>query len=205
MGSHYPIPAEETRIEMRVSNSLFIATAARADTVEEAKAVIQRIRHEHAKATHNVHAFIVGYGSSVTEGCHDDGEPGGTAGRPMLAVLRGSGLGDTVVVVTRYFGGTKLGTGGLVRAYGDATRAVLEALPRVQKVERHEVELTVPYNFYEQIKRLIAEYSGKIEEETFSADVLLRLTLIAEDIEPLSQAVSEITAGHVQVTLTSSK
>ncbi len=199
MGLNYPVPTEETRIQMRVSNSLFIATAARADTVEEAKAFIQRIRQEHAKATHNVHAFVVGYGASVTEGCHDDGEPSGTAGRPVLAVLRGSGLGDTVVVVTRYFGGTKLGTGGLVRAYGDAAKAVLEATPRAQKVERREVHFTVPYSHYEPIKRLIEQFEGQIVHEEFAAEVLLQLNLVEEAVEPFSRAVSESTAGRIVV------
>lgn len=199
MGWHYPIPAEETRIEMYVSNSRFIATAARADTVAEAKAFIRHIRQEHAKATHNVHAFIVGYGSSITEGRHDDGEPNGTAGRPVLAVLRGSGLGDTVVVVTRYFGGTKLGTGGLVRAYSDAARAVLEQTPRIEKVERQEVHFSVPYTHYEQTKRLIKEYNGKVTQEEFAADVLLHLNLAAEEVEPFARAVSELTAGLVEV------
>ena len=199
MGWHYPIPAEETRIEMRVSNSRFIATAARADTVAEAKAFIRHTRQEHTKATHNVHAFIVGYGSSITEGCHDDGEPSGTAGRPVLAVLRGSGLGDTVVVVTRYFGGAKLGTGGLVRAYSDAARAVLEQTPRIEKVERQEIHFSVPYTHYEQTKRLIKEYNGKVTQEEFAADVLLHLNLAAEEVEPFAQAVSELTAGLVEV------
>jgi len=199
MGWHYPIPSEETRIEMRVSNSRFIATAAHADTVAEAKAFIRHIRKEHAKATHNVHAFIVGYGSSITEGCHDDGEPNGTAGRPVLAVVRGSGLGDTVVVVTRYFGGTKLGTGGLVRAYSDAARAVLEQTPRIEKVEWQEIHFSVPYTHYEQTKRLIKEYNGKVTQEEFAADVLLHLNLAAEEVEPFAQAVSELTAGLVEV------
>lgn len=197
MGLNYPVPAAETRIQMRVSNSLFIAVAARADTVEEAKAFIQRIRQEHAKATHNVYAFVAGYGASVTEGCHDDGEPSGTAGRPVLAVLRGSGLGDTVIVVTRYFGGTKLGTGGLVRAYGDAAKTVLEATPREQKVERQEVHLTVPYHDYELVKRLIEQFEGEVVHEEFSAEVLLQLSLVEEALEPFGQAVSEATAGQV--------
>ncbi|MFN2242462.1 MAG: IMPACT family protein, partial [Anaerolineae bacterium] len=113
----YPIPARETRTEIQVLNSRFIATAAPVFSVEEAKAFVTRIRDEFADATHNVPAYLVGYGASVVAHCTDDGEPSGTAGRPALAVLRGSGLGDVAVVVTRYFGGTKLGTGGLVRAY----------------------------------------------------------------------------------------
>jgi uncharacterized YigZ family protein len=199
MSWHYPIPAQETRIEMRVSNSRFIATVDCASTVAEAKAFIRHIRQEHAKATHNVHAFIVGYGSSITEGCHDDGEPSGTAGRPVLAVLRGSGLGDTVVVVTRYFGGTKLGTGGLVRAYSDAARSVLDETPRIEKAELQEIHLSVPYNYYEQTKRLVQEYNGKVTHEEFAADVLLHLNLAAEEVELFAHAVSELSSGLVEV------
>ncbi|UCC52815.1 MAG: YigZ family protein, partial [Anaerolineaceae bacterium] len=125
MSRRYPIPAAERRTEIRVSNSRFIVTAAPAFTVEEAKAFIKRIKAEFKDASVNVPAYVIGYGPSVTAHCNDDGEPSGTAGRPMLAVLQGSGLGDIVAVVTRYFGGTKLGTGGLVRAYGDAVKEVL--------------------------------------------------------------------------------
>ena len=199
MGVHYPIPDAEARIELRVSNSLFIATVGRADTVADARSFIQRIRQEHPKATHNVHAFVVGYGSSITEGCHDDGEPSGTAGRPVLAVLRGSGLGDTVVVVTRYFGGTKLGTGGLVRAYGDAAREVLDAVPRVEKVERQGVHMVIPYAYFEQIKRLVGEHAGKVTQEEFGAEVTLCVNLIAEDVAPFARSVAELTAGTVDV------
>jgi uncharacterized YigZ family protein len=125
----YPIPAQQTRTEIDVLNSRFIATIAPAFSVEQARLFIAGIKVEFSDATHNVPAYVIGHGSSVIAHCHDDGEPSGTAGRPALAVLSGSGLGDAVVVVTRYFGGTKLGTGGLVRAYRDAVRAVLEVVP----------------------------------------------------------------------------
>ncbi len=115
--TRYPIPAETARVEIRVVNSRFIATIGEARSAEEARAFIDGVRGEFHDATHNVYAFRAGYGASVTEGMSDDGEPPGTAGRPALAVLRGADLGDVVLVVTRYFGGTKLGTGGLVRAY----------------------------------------------------------------------------------------
>src|SRR5690606_5481957 len=146
--SRYKIPAAETRAEIRVSNSRFIATAAPVFSVEEARAFVARVKAEFVDATHNVPAYLVGHGPAVTAHCNDDGEPSGTAGRPALAVLQGSGLGDIAVVVTRYFGGTKLGTGGLVRAYGDAVKAVLEVLPHAQKVATHTVLVEVPYNLF---------------------------------------------------------
>ena len=107
--SRYPVPLRETRRELIVVNSRFIATLAPVFSVEQAKAFVARIRQEFADATHNVPAYLVGNGASVIEHCSDDGEPSGTAGRPALTVLKGSGLGDSAVVVTRYFGGIKLG------------------------------------------------------------------------------------------------
>ena len=95
---------------------------------------LQELKLEFRDASHNVPAFVIGHGQSIITHCNDDGEPSGTAGRPALAVLQGSGLGDAVVVVTRYFGGTKLGKGGLVRSYGDAVRSVLKLTPLAQKI-----------------------------------------------------------------------
>ena len=115
----YPVPAAETRRKLTVSNSRFISSLAPVFSVDEAKAFIQRIKTEFPDASHNVPLYIIGHGASEIAHCSDAGEPSGTAGRPGLAVLRGSGLGDVAMVVTRYFGGTKLGTGGLARAYSE--------------------------------------------------------------------------------------
>ncbi|HOU42491.1 MAG TPA: YigZ family protein, partial [Promineifilum sp.] len=146
------IPAAETRVELVVVNSRFLATAAPAFSVEAARAFVGRVRAEFADATHNVPAYLIGHGAATIAHCHDDGEPSGTAGRPVLAVLQGSGLGDIAVVVTRYFGGTKLGTGGLVRAYGDAARAVVAALPRAEKVATVTALIEVPYSLLERLR-----------------------------------------------------
>ena len=143
----YPVPAEIIRNETIVVNSRFIASLGPVFNVEEAKEFIANIRAEFADASHNVPAYLVGFGSSVTAHCSDDGEPSGTAGRPALSVLQGSGLGDAVVVVTRYFGGTKLGTGGLVRAYSDAVKAVLAVTPHAEKVPTHIVMIVIPYSY----------------------------------------------------------
>ena len=195
--NRYPIPAEETRVEIEVLKSRFIATAARAFTVDEAKAFIQRVRREFADASHNVPAFVVGYGATITKHCSDDGEPSGTAGRPMLAVLSGSGLGDIAVVVTRYFGGTKLGTGGLVRAYSDSVRAVLEALPRAEKVPTHVVMLAAPYSHLERIKILIAKHNGQIQEEIFAADVTFVVQFIVDRFPDFAKDLDEMSHGSL--------
>jgi uncharacterized YigZ family protein len=181
-----------------VLNSRFICTAAPAASVEEARAFIARMKSEFADATHNVPAFVVGHGASITAHCHDDGEPQGTAGRPALAVLQGSGLGDVAVVVTRYFGGTKLGTGGLVRAYGDAVRAVLEVLPRARRVKVQVVMLALPYPLFERIRLLVAAHQGEILQEDFGADITLTAYFRPENLAAFQQAVQELSSGSLQ-------
>jgi uncharacterized YigZ family protein len=198
------IPAEDARIEMRVVNSRFIATAGPALTVEAAKCFIDRIKEEFADATHNVPAYLVGHGATVTAHCSDDGEPSGTAGPPALAVLHGSGLGDIVVVVTRYFGGTKLGTGGLVRAYSDAVRQVLAVLPRAQKVATHTVRFTVTYSHFERTQLLVAEHQGRILEQDFAAEVTLTVQLPQEQLAGLRAALQQLSAGQIEARILTS-
>ena len=194
----YPIPAREVQTEIVVLNSRFIATAAPVFTVDEARVFIARIRSEFADASHNVPAYLVGHGASVTAHCHDDGEPSGTAGRPALAVLSGSGLGDVAVVVTRYFGGTKLGTGGLVRAYGDAVRAVLEILPRAEKVPTHTVLVAAPYAFFERVRLAVAAHHGELLEQEFAADVTVTARFAVEHYADFQAALQEMSNGTLE-------
>ena len=193
------VPTGRARAEIRVVNSRFIASAGPAATVAAARAFIAEIRAEMPDASHHVHAYIVGHGATTTLGMSDDGEPSGTAGRPVMAVLRGSGLGDVALVVTRYFGGTLLGTGGLVRAYGDAAKAVLAILPREEKVERHALVLTLPYAAYEPARRLLAAHAGSVLEESFAADVTLRVLLPLAQVERFAGEIKEATAGQARI------
>ena len=195
--SSYLIPATETRVEIRVLNSRFIATIVPAFSVEEARQFVARVREEMGDASHHVPAFLIGHGATVTAHCSDDGEPSGTAGRPALAVLQGSGLGDVAVVVTRYFGGTKLGTGGLVRAYGDAVRAVLDAVPRAARVPTHTVMLAVPYAFLERARLLIAAHNGRTDDEDFAADVTITARFAVPDFPPFQEALQEASHGSL--------
>jgi uncharacterized YigZ family protein len=194
----YFVPARETRIEHRVVNSRFIATLAPAFSVDEARAFIARIQEEFADATHHVPAYVIGHGAAVTAHCNDDGEPSGTAGRPALAVLQGSGLGDAVVVVTRYFGGTKLGTGGLVRAYGDAVRAVLKAAPRAVKTLTHTVMIEIPYPLYEIVNRLIPTYEGKVLDRTFAVHVTVTARFPVARYPAFRGALREVSSGVLE-------
>jgi len=198
------IPARQAETEFKISNSVFIATAVPAFTVEEAKSSIQEMRKKYQDATHNVPAYIIGHPPSVIEHCNDDGEPAGTAGRPALSVLRGSGFGDIVVIITRYFGGTKLGTGGLVRAYSDSVREVLKILPKAQKIATVTTEFTVPYALYDQIQRLTANHHGTIEEPVFQADIQLAIKFQEDDFSPFQQAVKQLSNGKITLQITSS-
>ena len=174
------IPEKTQRVEYTQSNSRFIATAARADSAEAAKSFIQSIREEMPGANHHVYAYVIGHGASVTEGMSDDGEPAGTSGPPVLAVVRGSGVGDVVVVVTRYFGGTKLGTGGLVTAYKSAAKEVMESLPTAPKIDWWEAACDAPYADHETIKHAVADHDGEILSEDFGAEVTMRFRVPAE-------------------------
>jgi uncharacterized YigZ family protein len=197
MSSRYPIPAGESRIELQIKNSRFIGRAAYTPTVEQAKTFIEQVKAEEAGCTHAVYAFAVGHGASVTHGMSDAGEPSGTAGRPALAVVKGSNLGDVTVVIIRYFGGTKLGTGGLVKAYTEAAQLALAELPVTEKVELRAVRVVIPYGFYEQCKRLIETHHGQIEAEDFAAEVSLRLTFTIDDLPAFESALAEASSGQV--------
>ncbi|NNJ13091.1 YigZ family protein [Chloroflexales bacterium ZM16-3] len=197
--SRYPIPAARARAEIVVINSRFIADAAPTADIAAAKAFIAETRAAMPDARHHCFAYLVGYGASVTAGMSDDGEPAGTAGRPMLAVLRGADLGDVAVVVTRYFGGTLLGTGGLVRAYGDAVKAVLEALPRGERVALRSLLVQTSYSDYAAIRRALEAHGATIEEEDFAADVSIVASLPADGYERCLADLAEISAGRVMI------
>jgi uncharacterized YigZ family protein len=181
MSTRYPIPGGEARVEYQVKHSRFIGRAGYTPTVEAAKAFIDRVKIEEPDHSHAVYAFAVGHGATVTHGLSDAGEPSGTAGRPALAVVKGSGLGDVTVVIVRYFGGTRLGTGGLVKAYTETAQLALAELPLTEKVAYRTVAVNLPYPVYKQAKHLIESHHGRIETEEFAVDVSLRLTFTVDD------------------------
>lgn len=198
------VPAGEVRAEIVVDKSRFIAAAAPAFSVEEARAYIQKIKAEYPDASHHVPVFLIGRGSGVTAHCSDDGEPSGTAGRPALAVLQGSGLGDVVVVVTRYFGGIKLGTGGLVRAYGDAVREVLKGMPKAEKVLTHQVMFSIPYSFLERVRLMVQRYKGMLENEEFGADIVITARFRDEFLGEFIKELSELSRGQIDAIIVES-
>ena len=199
--SGYPIPASESEVEVHVKNSRFIGTARAAATVDEARAFIASVRERFSDASHHCYAFAAGYGATVIHGMSDDGEPWGTAGKPMLAVVQGCGLGDVVVVATRYFGGTKLGTGGLVKAYTETAQAAIAAVDRVDKVELVGVTVTLAYDAYQVCKREIEALGAVVEAEDFNTQVQIELRLDANRYAVLRATLIEMTSGRVQVEL----
>ncbi len=194
----FVVPAGEVKAELVVVNSRFIACAAAAASVEMARAFISQIRSEYPDATHHVPAFIIGHGSSVTTHCSDDGEPSGTAGRPILAVLMGSGFGDIVVVVVRYFGGTKLGTGGLVRAYTEAAQKVVQALPRALKVSTTTLMFEFAYNQLTGVRRLVKEHGGKILDEDFKENIWMTAQFISDRVVGFQADLRDFSRGSIQ-------
>ncbi len=195
----YNVPANPCRVETRVSNSRFITTIRRTDSVKDAQAFIREMRSETPDANHHVYAYKIGYPPSVSEGMSDDGEPSGTSGPPILAVLRGTDIGDTAVVVTRYFGGTKLGTGGLVAAYTKATQNAFAELAIERKVERIHCLISYPYQLHQTIAMLLSAHEVLTEQEEFGADVSLCVQVPVETLEVFRQAVADASAGTVDV------
>ena len=195
--AEYFIPATRFSQELQVSNSRFIATIGPVFTVEEAKDFIKEIRILYSDANHNVPVYLIGFGSSLIAHSSDDGEPAGTAGRPALSVLTGSGLGDTAIVITRYFGGTKLGTGGLVKAYGDSARLVIDSVPKAVKLRVHYGKLKCPYNLYERVKKNILEFQGVIHDQNFTEIAELQYSAPAKIFQILTSRIVEISSGNI--------
>ncbi len=192
----YPIPARTHRVQEEIRRSRFITTVGYAPTVEAARAFIQKIRQEFPDATHHVWAYLVGPpGSTARVGYSDDGEPHGTAGRPVYTVLLHSGVGDIVAVVTRYFGGTKLGKGGLVRAYSGGVKLALETLPLTEHRVWAELDVIIPYPYLSSLQRLLPTYEGTVLAEEYAADVSLRIRLPQEQLAAFVKALEGLTQG----------
>lgn len=196
----FPIPAGTIRVEDVVQGSRFIATVGGAATAEGARAFIDAVRAEYPDATHNCWAYVAGPpGSTASIGMSDAGEPHGTAGRPMLDVLLHSGVGEIVAVVTRYFGGTKLGKGGLVRAYGGAVQHALAQLQTTLRIERVHLEIVVGYSELTLLRRLLEEYAAEDVAESFTESVHCTAAVPRQRLGEFERAVAELSAGRGKI------
>jgi len=197
----YKIPAKRYRTEETIKRSRFIATLAHAFTEEEAKAFISIIKKEFPDATHHCWAYVAGPpGDTARIGMSDDGEPHGTAGKPILTVLLHSEIGEIVAVVTRYFGGTKLGKGGLVRAYSGSVKNALAGLPA--KVKRDVITLTaiLDYSRIVAVRQMIDSFDAEIIEETYEADVSFKIELPKNNKDRFIRAITDLTGGEIRIT-----
>lgn len=198
------VPAGSAVAEHSVKASRFISQTWLVHDRREVDACLEQVRVQHPHATHRVYAFVIGPQQHELLGQSDDGEPHGTAGRPVLEILRGSGLRNCLVTVLRYFGGTRLGTGGLVRAYGDAAREVLALTPVSEYRQLTEAMLNVPYSLHEQIRRLLLTAAVEIRSEHFSETVLLELGVPAGELNELEEAIRDVSRGTLGLELNES-
>lgn len=195
-GQRYPVPAARHRVEETIRRSRFITTVARAESGEEARAFIDEVRSEFGDATHNCWAFAVGPpGATADVGMSDDGEPHGTAGRPMLEALLHSGLGEVAAVVTRYYGGVKLGKGGLQRAYSGGVQLALESLPRAERVRRVSVWVALDYPARDPVARAAGDLDARILDEEYGAEVRLKVAVPDAALDDFRRMVAELTSG----------
>ena len=184
--------------EYEEKRSRFIATASFADTEEKALAVLNAVRAANRTARHNVYAYVLQNGRTRYS---DDGEPAKTAGTPVLETIGHAGVADVIVVVTRYFGGILLGTGGLVRAYTAAASGALQQAEIVSMRLVTDCAVSVPYPKFEQAQRMIAAAGAKLQEPEYADAVTLRWRMPAGTEEALCHDLSELTRGSAEVTI----
>ncbi|WP_394325305.1 IMPACT family protein [Thermococcus sp. JCM 11816] len=183
--------------QLIIKKSVFIGYASPANTEEEAKNFILRIKAHHSDATHNVSAYLINDGKNFAVRYDDDGEPKGSAGKPVLKVIQNKNLSNVVVVVTRYFGGIKLGYGGLVKAYSDAASLAIENAGIVEVHETERFEVTFPYNLFHTVRSTIEENGGRVVGEEYGGE-LVRFTVETKkggEAEPLMELLTERARG----------
>ena len=194
----YTTLEKEGCAEQVIEKSRFIAHAAPVSSREEAEKYIEKIRAQFRDATHNVPAFVLGDKQQTVWGS-DDGEPGGTAGSPVALLISSEGLTNTVVVVTRYFGGIKLGPGGLVRAYTSSARMALEAAGRLDVFESAEKRIKTDYVFLGKIQNAEKDQPFTIEKIIYEDKVLMDISYAPEDEKTVFGTLMDICSGSLEI------
>jgi len=195
------MPAHTRRVQETIQRSRFITTVSHAPGSAVALQCVKQIKQEFPDATHNCWAYAAGPpGSTSQVGLSDDGEPHNTAGKPMLTVLLHGGVGEIVAVCTRYYGGVKLGTGGLSRAYSSGVKLALDALPTEPKIDRVDVEVVTGYETVGELRSIMTEMEVIVEGEEYGERVQFRCAVPGVAFEGFSAAVADATSGTGQVT-----
>ena len=184
--------------EIVEKKSRFIANLEHVESEEEALAYIETIRKKYWDARHNCYAYCIGKKQELKR-CSDDGEPSGTAGKPILEVITRAGIHNCLIIVTRYFGGTLLGTGGLVRAYTAAAKDALATSELIMLVPGVRYMITTDYTDEGKIRRSLPEYDGVIEDVGYSADVVMKVHIKSEYSKAFMDRITEITGGRAVV------
>ena len=197
----YLIPAEPAQFEEEIKKSVFITYLAHTPDMESAKAFIDTIKSRHADARHNCWAFVAGRPEdSLKWGFSDDGEPSGTAGKPILAQLSGSGVGEITAVVTRYSGGIKLGTGGLVKAYGGGVQQALKVLQTIEKKITTKLHLRLDYPFVAIAQSVVSQFGGVQLEADFGQQVEMLIEMERSHVSDFTQAIINKSGAKAVVT-----
>ncbi len=182
-----------------IKKSVFIGYASPAGTEEVARQFIAKIKAHHSDATHNVSAYLINDGKNFAVRYDDDGEPKGSAGKPVLKVIQNKGLSNVVVVVARYFGGIKLGYGGLVKAYSDAASLAIENAGIVEVYETERFEVTFPYNLFHTVKETVERAGGRVVGEEYGELVKFTVETRKGEAESLMGLLTEKTRGRVRL------
>jgi len=199
----YNVPKTELCDEQIIKKSRFITHVTRATNKTEAKLYIQSIKSLYPDARHHCWAYIAGHPTATTDiGFSDDGEPSGTAGKPILNVLQHRGVGEIVLVVVRYFGGIKLGAGGLVRAYSSSASLAMDKLETEVLTPSKIFTLNFSYPLETSIKHLLDTYQVNIIQAVYTDQISLTFSLNEKDITPVGKQLNNITAGKVSLTST---
>jgi uncharacterized YigZ family protein len=198
--TRYPVPAARHRAEQSIDRSRFICTVQRVSTAADAQAFVREMNAGFPDATHNCWAFVAGPpGSTNQVGMSDDGEPHGTAGRPMLTVLLHAGIGEIAAVVTRYYGGTKLGTGGLVKAYGGTVQLALGALPTIERVDYVDATVTIGYSSVTVVQQLLESVEALVLTQDYGVHVRYVLRVPRPSVGQLRAQLADATRGEAQM------
>ena len=198
----YRVPTKDAEAEFVERRSRFIGHLFLTETEEEALARIKQMREKYWDATHNVYAYIIKDGATRFS---DDGEPGGTAGMPVLQVLQREEMYNVTCVVTRYFGGILLGAGGLVRAYAHSAKIALDAAGRSMKRVWTGLYLPCPYSWFERIKLEVAAFGGMVRNADFGMDVEFDILLPEAQVQPFLDRVFDISSGTIEGMITGSE
>lgn len=187
-----------SEIEIKIRGSKFFGRARKCDSVDEAEGLIDEFRKKYYDATHNCYGYRIGFGKEIKFRYSDDGEPSGTAGKPIYDQIEGKGLTNLIIIVTRYYGGTKLGTGGLTHAYSDSAAQAIDAAGVIEEFITRCINLTVEFHDYNVVERIIHQCGAKVIDSDFSDIVRLTVESRLSAIDNLKAKLTDSTSGRVK-------